>query len=163
MKLSRVLPEFESLIMTELAISLLIIAIVIAIIIPNYEIDIKKAEISKVFNAFGSDKVEMMINMALTGEGFLADSSASKFSRKEVAIIDGGEVHEKLVGNTLSFEAKTGEPFYITFSPSVVAEGPIGSVLWLCGNQKAPAGWTQPSHTGTDLQPALIPSDCRDL
>jgi Tfp pilus assembly protein PilE len=163
MKLARSLPDFESLIMIELTISLVIIAVVIAIMIPNYEIQIQKAEISKILNAFGSEKVDMMVNMALTGEGYLADSPASNFSSKQHVSIGGGEVHEKLVGNSLRFEARTSEPFYLTFAPSVIAEGPIGSVLWLCGKQKSPAGWTQPGHIGTDLQAALIPSNCRDL
>lgn len=100
--------------------------------------------------------------MALTGEGYLPDSSAPKPDGKSMPAMGGVQIQEKIIGNTIRYEGKLGNPFYLTYAPSVIAEGPIGTVLWLCGNKKPPTGWTQPAHTGTDLPPEAIPFDCRN-
>lgn len=164
MKLARPLPTFGVLMILEVTLSFGIIAIVITCIIPNFEIAVKKAQLSQLFYLFGAAKVDRMINMALTGEGYLPDSSAPKIGKKSMPKIAGVEVQEKAIGNTTRYEGSVGgEPFHLTYAPSVIAEGPIGTVLWLCGNNRPPSGWTQPTGTGTDLPPEALPFVCRDL
>lgn len=167
MKLARPLPELETLIMIEMIISLGIIAIAIASFAVNYETLKKKAQLTQLFSFFADTKSDKMIKMALTGEGYFSDSSAQKPDGKLMPTMDrfqmdGVQIQEKAVGNTIRYEGKLGNPFYLTYAPSVIAEGPIGTVLWLCGNNKPPTGWTQPAHTGTDLPPEAIPFDCRN-
>lgn len=161
MKLARPLPEFGSLVIMEMALSVGIIAIVIACLLPAYGIAVKKAKLSEVFSLFPTVKIDMTVNMALTGDGYFPDSSAPKISVKSIS--SKMELREKTIGNATRYEGSLGEPFFLTFAPSVIAEGPIGTVLWLCGNKKPPAGWTKPIHTGTDLPPEVIPFVCRDL
>lgn len=165
MKLSRPLPTFGALMILEVTLSLLIISIVIACLIPGYEIAIKKAQLSQLFSFFGAVKVDRMVDMALTGEGYFPESATPKISGKTMAMpkIAGVEVRERAIGNSVRYEGGLGEPFYLTFAPSVSAEGPIGTVLWLCGNKRPPIGWTQPTSTGTDLPSESIPFVCRDL
>lgn len=162
MKLARPLPELKTLLTIEMTLSLGIIAIAIASLATNYETLKKKAQLTQLFSLFADTKSDRMIHMALTGEGYLPDSSATKPGGKLITRIDGVEVQEKVVGNTTRYEGKLGKPFYLTYAPSVIAEGPIGTVLWLCGDKKPPTGWTQPAHTGTDLPPEVIPFDCRN-
>lgn len=162
MKLARPLPKFETLIMIEMVFSIGIMAIAIASFAMNYETLKKKAQLTELFSLFAGEKSDRMINMALTGEGYLPDSSAPKLGRKTMPAMDGVQIQEKNIGNTIRYEGKLENPFYLTYAPSVIAEGPIGTVLWLCGNNKPPIGWTQPAHTGTDLPPEAIPFDCRN-
>jgi hypothetical protein len=161
MKLARSLPAFGNLIIVEMTLSIGIIAIVIACILPNYGIAVKKVMLSELFSFFFDVKVDRMVNMAVTGDGYFPDSSAPKISDKSIS--SKMEIREKAIGNNTRYEGSLGEPFYLTFAPSVIAEGPIGTVLWLCGNKKPPAGWTQPIHAGTDLPPEVLPFVCRDL
>lgn len=161
MKLARLLPKFWSLIIMEMTLSIGIIAIVIACLIPGYGIAVKKAKLSELFSLFTTVKVDRTVNMALTGDGYFPDLSAPKISVKPIS--SKMELREITIGNATRYEGSLGEPFNLTFAPSVIAEGPIGTVLWLCGNRKPPAGWTQPTHTGTDLPPEAIPFVCRDL
>lgn len=161
MRLARPLPELRMLIMIELTFALGIMAVAMASFAMNYETLKKKTQLTELFSLFSGDKSERMIQMALTGEGYLPDSSAPKLDRKTMSAMDGVQIQEKITGNTIRYEGKLGDPFYLTLAPSVIAEGPIGTVLWLCGNNKPPIGWTQPAHTGTDLPPEVIPFDCR--
>jgi hypothetical protein len=165
MKLSRPLPTFGALMILEVTLCLGIISIAIACIMPNLDIATKKAQISQLFYLFVDAKVDRMVNMALSGEGYFPESSPPKISEKtkSMPMIDGVDVHEVAIGNVVRYEGRLGEPFYLTFAPSVITEGPIGTVLWLCGNKKPPLGWTQPTSTGTDLPSEAIPFVCRDL
>ena len=53
-------------------------------------------------------------------------------------------------------------PFSLTFNPSMNTNGPSGNILWLCGHQKPPAGWSTPlERAGADLPSALIFFVCR--
>lgn len=149
----------------DVLLSIGIIGLVIAVLIPHYETAARKAELSRIFSTFGNEKPERMIEMALTGEGYYPGQPAPDLGGsmlpESMPQFFGGRAVRKAAGSTLRFEGQAGAP-YLTFAPTVVAEGPIGTVMWLCGNRKPPAGWTQPANTGTDLQPAMIPYICRN-
>jgi len=163
MRLSRPLPRFEFVMSLEMLVSAGAIALVIGVLAAHAGVPVRQAELTRVFAMFGNDKSERMINMALTGEGYYPGSplppGLALPPGDELPQFYGTKMTERSDGNTLRFEGEQGK-HYLTFAPSVVAAGPIGSVMWLCGNQKAPAGWTQPANTGTDLPPAVLPHTC---
>src|ERR1035437_1930794 len=149
MKLTRTLPGFSSLMMMEFFFSFGIIAIVIASLIPSSGVAIQKAQLTHMFSIFSSERTERMIDMALTGEGYFPDSSLPKlYIKNTMPLVAAVALQASMAGNTIRLEGVLENPFHFTFAPSVIAEGPIGTVLWLCGNKNPPVGWTQPSHTG---------------
>ena len=164
MKLARPLPDFMYLMGLELLFSIGIIGSVIAVIMPSYEVAMNKARLSGFTTHMGAEIHDRMINMALTGEGYFAGSSAPLADKKQSEpLVDGLVVKEIIIGNSIRHEGSLGgQSFYLTYGPSVIAEGPIGSVMWLCGNKKPLAGWTRPAQTGTDLPPEIVPFDCRN-
>ena len=55
------------------------------------------------------------------------------------------------------------DTFVLPFTPSVVAEGPAGNILWLCGERQPPAGWKRLTPSSpTDMPDGLSFSVCRE-
>jgi hypothetical protein len=163
MKLTRALPSFFEQLTLELLFSIGIIFAVMAVLLPGYQVCVERAEMSKLLSGFGSESHERMIGMALSGEVAAKDdqmaASGHPFTQPQIG---GSPVSERIVNGGIRYEGKLGKPFFLTFTPSVNTAEPTGNILWLCGNQKAPPGWTQPAQPGTDLPPKLIPQVCRD-
>ena len=160
MKLARPLPKFINLIYIEFILSVGIIATTSAILIPNINIAITKAVLSKLMGTVDPVKVDWMINMALTGDDTIPDSIIKK--EQYLPSIGKEPLQMKFAGNVIRFEGTMDKPFYLTFYPSMIAEGPPGSIMLMCGNKKPPTGWTKPANTGTDLPPEVLPTSCRD-
>lgn len=163
MKLARALPGFAEILTMEMVFSIGIIFAVIGTLLPGYRISTEKAHLSKIMSLVGNEIPERMISMALTGEVLVSDATplpASWYDSEPK--VGEAAVKKRVTGGGIRYEGRMGEPFFLTFTPSVAAEGPIGSVMWLCGDNAAPPGWTQPPQPGTDLPPELIPFVCRD-
>lgn len=139
----------------------------------EYESVIKKAQLSSVFYALSSDRLALQEQLALTGEGFpSSQSGASTVSATGEGKRVGKKYHDKgleysvtRVENSLVVNGnlETGRPFYLSYTPAVIASGVPGSMMWLCGNRKPPTGWTRlPGPTGTDLPAKYLFSVCRD-
>lgn len=166
MKLARALPSFFEQLNLEVVFSIGIIFAVMAALLPGYQVCLERAEISKLLSSFGNESRMRMVGMAMTGEMTATDAQVQMDSGKPFAPsppqIGGNPVTEHTVNGGIRYEGKLNKSFFLTFAPSVSTAEPAANVLWLCGNQKAPPGWTQPAQPGTDLPPALIPFVCRD-
>lgn len=162
MKLARALPRFSELLTMEFVFSFGVICGVIVLLLPAYRIAMQKAELSRIMSVAGNEIPEHMLHMALTGETVIPDIQPASDRDVWLPSVGGRPVTKRIADGAIRYEGQGGYPFYLAFTPSVIAEGPIGSVIWLCGNSRAPLGWTQPAQPGTDLPPELIPSVCRD-
>ncbi len=162
MKLARALPGISELLVMELLVSIGIIFAAIVVLLPAYRIATQKAKLAQITSAAGSEITDHMIRMALTGETTATEAPQATERYPAGLKIGDAIVKKRIVDGAIRYEGQLDKPFFLAFAPSVIAEGPIGNVIWLCGNQKAPPGWTQPARPGTDLPPELIPSVCRD-
>lgn len=160
----------------EVLSGLCLLAILMVVALTGYRSAIAKARLSEVITGFASDRVALQEQMALTEEGLTLQGTAARFSDTTPAgegKVPGKEHHSReleyavtQLENSLVARGTLGEariPFFISYSPAVIANGTPGSMMWLCGNRKPPAGWARlPGPAGTDLPAEYLPSVCRE-
>lgn len=53
-------------------------------------------------------------------------------------------------------------PYRLSLNPAVAGDGADAQVIWLCGRQRAPLGWTSPAAVVVEgLAPEQLPAVCR--
>lgn len=66
-------------------------------------------------------------------------------------------------GGGVVFEGSPrGRPFRLSLNPAVANDGIAAQVIWLCGRQRPPEGWTSPAAVVVDgLTLQQLPAVCR--
>lgn len=85
----------------------------------------------------------------------ISQEKLDEYAKYGMSIVDSSIV----VRGTLGGKAR---PFQFTITPSIVSEGAIGSMLWLCGQKRPPPGWVQPAQGSSNLPVEYQFSVCRD-
>jgi len=169
---------FGQVIMVEALAGISLLAILIGVALNSFESALAKARLAEIFTFTPADRLALQEQLALTGEGLPAlPAEAASLGGKASAQDVGKLVGEKHLARGLEYsvtqiesslvvegalgDAKT--PFFLAYTPAVIAKGVPGSMMWLCGNRQAPAGWQRlPGPVGTDLPAKYLYSVCRD-
>jgi Tfp pilus assembly protein PilE len=162
----------------EVIFGICLLAVLCGLAVTGYKSAIAKARLSQVFTDFAAQRLAIQEQWALTGEGFpsyqseLSQPAGATSGRGETRKLDiryaGPEFEYSVtrIENALIARGTLGEsktPFFLSYTPAVIASGVPGSMMWFCGNRKPPAGWTLlPGPTGTDLPSKYLFSVCRD-
>lgn len=171
--------NFGQVIVMDSSIGLCLLAIlyVVALTSTSYQIALVKAQLVEVFSFFPSRRLDLQEQFALTGEGFptlqaAATHPAGKTPERGEEKGVGHENHGRVLHSVTQTEysliargtlGEAATPFFLTYTPAVIASGIPGSMMWLCGNRKPVAGWVRlPGPTGTDIPAKYLHSVCRD-
>ena len=144
-----------------------LLALLMCVALSGYESAIVKVRLSELFFSFTTDRLAIQEQWALTGQG-ASGTTAAKDAGEAVPTGQkhSGELDYVVTRSDSSLVAKgsvANTPFFLTYTPAVIASGVPGSMMWLCGNRKAPAGWIRlPGTAGTDLPAESNLSVCRD-
>jgi type II secretory pathway pseudopilin PulG len=144
-------------------ISLLVILIGVGL--NSFESAIAKARLSEILLFLSTERLALQEQLALTGEGLpphLGEPrSAEKKAGEKQLEYSVTQIESSLIAEGTMGDART--PFFLAYTPAVIAKGVPGSMMWLCGNRQPPAGWARlPGPGGTDLPAKYLYSVCRD-
>ena len=162
------LRSMSQVLMLEFLIVLMVLGIVLGLLVREIPTATDKARFTEVLLGSRKGQIELMERLALTGSTATANPDAASAALAPAP-------RQKTTGPlALSAQVQsdsyvvTGklpnreQRFSLAFSPSVIQDEAAGSVLWLCGHQRPPAGWTGPANgPGSDLRPEELPFVCR--
>lgn len=152
----------------EVIFGLSLLAVLCGVAVIEYESAVAKARLSEVFSFLGVERLALQEQWALTGEG--SPSLQAGTTRPADTTSGRGEGSRRLKYSVTQVESSLivkgtldEKPFFLSYTPAVIASGVPGSMMWLCGNRKPPTGWVRlPGPTGTDLPAKYLFSVCRD-
>lgn len=162
----RIVPRSMShVLMFEFLLVLIVLGVVIGFLIREIPAATDKAGFTEVLMASRKGQIEMMERLAISGSA-MAAASAATMSAGPPAKPEGRFALSRLDQDGLyrltGTRPNRGTPFSLSFAPSVIQDEPAGSVLWLCGRQRPPAGWSGPANgPGSDLSAEELPFVCR--
>lgn len=85
-------------------------------------------------------------------------------SLQRADVVEGLALRGQLqAGDGIVFEGSPrGRPYRLSLNPAVADDGIAAQVIWLCGRQRAPAGWTSPAPVVVEgLSLEQLPAVCR--
>ena len=150
-------------------IGLLIIIICIALITPQFMLIVEKTKLLNVLSLFNAQKPDMVVDFALTGEGFYqtpSSQTSSGYHPLKPSRSDDRKYSYELINGIFYItagESPEVDDFFLSISPTVTEHEPPWNIIWRCGKRPAPSGWITPEGAkGTDLAEKLLLSMCRN-
>lgn len=140
------------------SLALGIVAVSLAVLLTQVPALLDKARLAEALVQLGTARVDAMEHIALHGE--LQAPPADP-----LPIDTPGRYRYRRSGTSLVAAGvpRAGEPgFELAFHPALDAAGQGWSVIWLCGQRPAPAGWTSAAPPlGAQLGTERLPFVCR--
>ena len=155
----------SQILMFEFLVVLIILGVVIGFLIREIPAVTDKAGFSEVLMASRKGQLEMLERLAITGSAMPDDGSDAMVSEPSAKSGEHFALSHHYQGELYSLSGilpKHEKRFTLAFAPSIIRDEPAGSVLWLCGQQHPPAGWSGPANgPGSDLSATELPFVCR--
>lgn len=156
--------NFGQVILVEALAGISLLVILIGVGLNSFESAIAKARLSEILMFLSTERLALQEQFALTGEGLPPRQTEPRLAGKMA-----GEKHLEYsvtqIESSLIAEGAMGDakiPFFLAYTPALIANGVPGSMMWLCGNRQPPAGWARlPGPVGTDLPAKYLYSVCR--
>ncbi len=140
------------------SLALGIVAVALAVLLAHVPALLDKARLAEVLVQLGTARVDAMEHIALRGE-----LRASPAAQSPIDTVGGHRYRRSGTGLVAAGVLRAGEPgFELAFHPALDEAGQGWSVIWLCGQRRAPAGWTSAAPPlGAPLDTERLPFVCR--